>query len=78
MSDDPGIRSSSSTPTDGETLWTRKTSNMGSSRFEHLDTPDNLTELAVEIAKSARAASDERVKPYRTPVTPDTLRAPAE
>jgi hypothetical protein len=78
MVDDHGIRPSSSETADGETLWTRKTGKTGSSRFEHLDTPDNLSELAVEIAKSARAASDERVKPYRTPVTPDTLRAPAE
>ena len=61
--------------TDGETLWTRSG---GSSPFEQLDTPANLSELAVEVAKTAQAASDERVKPYRTPVTPDTLRAPAE
>ncbi len=60
---------------DGRTLWTRT---RGSSMFEHLDTPDNLSELAEEVAESARAASNERVKPYRTPVTPDTLRAPAE
>ncbi|HEX4422497.1 MAG TPA: hypothetical protein VH165_31500 [Kofleriaceae bacterium] len=60
---------------DGKTLWTRS---RGSSLFEQLDTPDNLTELAEEVAESARAASDERVKPYRTPVTPDSLRAPAE
>jgi hypothetical protein len=60
---------------DGETLWT---CSGGSSPFERLDTPANLTELAVEVAKAAQAASDERVKPYRTPVTPDTLRAPAE
>jgi hypothetical protein len=46
--------------------------------FEHLATPDNLSELAEEVAESARAASNERVKPYRTPVTPDSLRAPAE
>jgi hypothetical protein len=60
---------------DGETLWTCSS---GTSPFEQLDTPSNLTELAVEVAKAAQAASDERVKPYRTPVTPDTLRAPAE
>ena len=60
---------------DGKTLWTRS---RGSSTFEHLDTPDNLSELAEEVAESARAASNERVKPYRTPVTPDSLRAPAE
>ncbi len=60
---------------DGRTLWTRT---RGSSTFEHLDTPDNLSQLAEEVAESARAASHERVKPYRTPVTPDTLRAPAE
>lgn len=59
----------------GETLWT---SNVRASEFAHLDPPDNLAELAVEVAKTASAASEERVRPYRTPVTPDTLRAPAE
>jgi len=60
---------------EGATLWT---SNGGVSHFAYLDPPDNLAELAVEVAKTASAASEERVRPYRTPVTPDTLRAPAE
>jgi len=55
----------------GQTLWT---SCGGSSPFTTLDTPDNLIELVVEVAKTAQAVSDERVKPYRTPITQDTLR----
>ena len=43
-----------------------------------LDMPDNLAGLVVEVAKTAQAVSDERVKPYRTAITPDTLRAPVD
>jgi hypothetical protein len=59
----------------GGTLWT---SIGGASSFAHLDPPANLAELAIEVAKTSHAASEARVRPYRTPVTPDTLRAPAE
>lgn len=57
----------------GQTLWTNSG---GSSPFTTLDTPDNLVELVVEVAKTAQAVSDERVKPYRTAITQDTLRVP--
>jgi len=59
----------------GKTLWT---SSGGSSPFMTLDTPDNLAELVIEAGKTAQEVSDERVKPYRTPITPDTLRAPVD
>lgn len=63
------------TPVIARTLWT---SSGGESPYATLRTPANLNELVTEVAKDARAICDARVKPYRTPVTSDTLRAPVE
>ena len=60
---------------DGKTLWTNSG---GASPFAKLHTPSNLKELARRVAEDARAESDARVKPYRTPVTNDTLRSPVK
>lgn len=59
----------------GKTLWT---TSGGSSAYAKIDTPPNLGELVTAVAKDAQALADARVKPYRTPVTNDTLRAPVE
>lgn len=57
----------------GRTLWNAKG---GSSSYADLKTPDNLAELVEKVTKDASTSSDERVKPYRTLVTPETLRVP--
>lgn len=54
----------------GKTLWT---TSAGSSAYDNLTLPANLPELVKQGAQAAQAASDDRVKPYRTPVTPETM-----
>jgi hypothetical protein len=57
----------------GRTLWTTPA---GLAPVFQLPLPANLEELAANLAMDLVSALDERTKPYRTPVTAETLRTP--
>lgn len=57
----------------GQTVW--NASSAGATSFAGLASPD-LTELAKKVSEAVKGDVDERVRPYQTPVTMETLRAP--
>lgn len=56
----------------GQTVWN---ASAGATSFVGLASPD-LTELAKKVSEEVQGDVKERVRPYQTPVTMETLRAP--
>jgi hypothetical protein len=57
----------------GQTVW--NASSTEATSFVGLASAD-LTELAKKVSEAVKGDVDERVRPYQTPVTMETLRAP--
>lgn len=66
----------SKTPAEGagKTLWTASAG--GPTSIGDLAPPTNLADLARTAAEEAEREAEVRLRPYRTPVTTETLRTP--
>ena len=52
-------------------LWTQPASE--DDPFAHLEIPDNLDEIAAQVARDSIAELESRLAPYKTPITAETL-----